>query len=202
MGEIFAEVFMQKTKHIVILSLLFFTSAALAQPPKTGVAKSGAFKSNASPAYRQRVDTISNELKSQVADLWQLYGKLEDQNAALQKRAARDGNVSAADKEEWNRLKTSLNSLLQNLRGNTKRLRSVSPVPKSLKKIDNKLVDASFELEEGLDSLAAWTNTPSPEMNLQLGRQLRKGITSWTNALIALNRATDSSVKAKVYVED
>ena len=190
---------MQRTGFAVTVSILFLVGAALAQPPK---AKTSGVKSNAANAYRQRVRIISDELKSQVADLWQLYARLEEQNAAMQKRAARDGNVSTADKDEWNRLKTSLNPLLQNLRGNTKRLRSISPVPRSLKKIDTKLVDASFELDEGLDSLVAWTNAPSPEMNLQLGRQLRKGITTWTNALIALNRATDSGVKAKIYSAD
>lgn len=188
---------MQRTKNIVMFSILLLTGAILAQPPKAGIAKS-----NTALAYRQRVKVISDELKPQVAALWQLYGKLETQNAALQKRAARDGAASAADKDEWNRLKTSLSSLLQHLRANTKRLRSVSPVPKSLKKIDGKFVDASFELEEGFDSLVAWTNTPSAEMKLQLGRQLRKGINNWTQALIALNRATDSGVKAKVYTPE
>lgn len=180
-----------------MFSILLLTGATLAQPPKAGVAKS-----NGAPVYRQRVKVISDELKPQVAALWQLFGKLEAQNAALQKRAARNGQASAADKDEWNRLKTSLSSLLQDLRANTKRLRSVSPVPKSLKKIDGKFVDASFELEEGFDSLVVWTNTPSSEMKLQLGRQLRKGINSWTNALIALNRVTDNGVKAKVYTPD
>ena len=190
---------MQSTRTAVMFGLLLLTGAALAQPPK---AKNGAAKSNAAPAYRQRAETISNQLKAQVADLWQLYARLEEQNAALQKRAARDGAPSAADKEEWNKLKSSLAAQLQTLRSNTKRLRSISPVPRSLKKIDTKWVDASFELEEGFDSLVGWTNAPSPEMNLQLGRQLRKGINTWTNALIALNRATDSGVKAKVYTAD
>ena len=190
---------MLRTNTILTLSILLLVSAALGQPPKT---KPGATKPSTANTYRQRVKVISDELKPQIADLWQLYGKLEEQNTAMQKRAARDGQASAVDKDEWNRLKTSLNTLLQNLRANTKRLRSVSPVPKTLKKIDGRFVDASFELDEGLDSLVAWTNTPSAEMNLQLGRQLRKGINGWTNALIALYRATDSGVKAKVYTAD
>lgn len=188
---------MPPTRIYLTLGILFLTGTALAQPPKTGGAKS-----NAAPAYRQRVKIVSDELKSQIADLWQLYGKLENQNSAMQKRAARDGNTSAADKEEWSKLKGALASQLQGLRANTRRLRSISPVPRSLKKIDTELVDCSFELQEGFDSLVAWTNTPSAEMNLQLGRQLRRGITTWTNALISLNRATDSGVKAKVYIQD
>ncbi|HEY0074052.1 MAG TPA: hypothetical protein VGB77_08130 [Abditibacteriaceae bacterium] len=188
---------MQCTKNIVVFSILLLTGANLTQPSKAAVGKY-----SRAPVYQQRVKVISDELKPQIAALWQLFGKLEAQTTTMQKRAVRDGRASAADKDEWNRLKTSLSSLLQNLRANTKRLRSVSPVPKSLKKIDAKFVDASFELEEGFDSLVVWTNTPSSEMKLQLGRQLRKGINSWTNALIALNRVTDNGVKAKVYTPD
>ncbi len=189
---------MKLTKLVAPICVLLSLGTTLAQPPKTS-----APKQSSAPAYRQRVEIISNELKPQIADLWQIYGKMEDFNIALmQKHAARnDGEPTAADKDEWNKFKSSLASILQGIRNNTKRLRSISPVPRSLKKIDTELVDASFELEEGLDSLVAWTNTPSPEINLQLGREIRKGITTWTNARIALNRATDSAVTSKVYTE-
>lgn len=165
---------MKMMKIIIPACVLGLTCFALAQPAK--MTKPGPAKASTAPAYRQRVETISNELKPQMADLWQLYGKMEQQNSAMQKRAARNGGeMSAADKDDWNKLKSSLAPILQNLRSNTKRLRSVSPVPRPLKRIDTKFVDASLELEEGFDSLVAWTNKPSPEMNLQLGRLLRKG---------------------------
>lgn len=186
---------MKLTKIAVVALLLVFAVAAWPQPPKTA-------KPAASPVYGQRVKVVSDEMKNQMADLWQIYGKLEDLNGVMEKHAARNGDATAADKDEWNKLKSSLNSVVQHIRGNAKRLRSISPIPRSLKKIDTELVDASFELEEGLDSLISWTNTPSPEMNLQLGRQLRKAVTSWSNALISLNRNTDPAVKAKVYTEN
>ena len=188
---------MKLTKLVVPICVLLSLGTTLAQPPKTS-----APKQSSAPAYRQRVEIISNELKPQLADLWQIYGKMEDLNSVMKKHAARnDGEPTAADKDDWNKFKSSLAAILQGIRNNTKRLRSLSPVPRSLKKIDTEFVDASFELEEGLDSLALWTNTPSPEINLQLGREIRKGITTWTNARIALNRATDSTVTAKVYTE-
>ncbi len=192
---------MRLTKTAVPICVLSLMCLAWGQPSKTP--KTNSPKTSTAPAYRQRVDSISNELKPQIAALWQIYGKMEDLNGIMQKHAARNGGeTTAADKDDWNKLKSSLAATLQGIRSNTKRLRSVSPVPRPLKKIDSEFVDASFELEEGLDSLVAWTNTPSPEMNLQLGREIRKGITSWTSALVKLNRATDSGVTAKVYTEN
>jgi hypothetical protein len=192
---------MHLTKIAVCGFVMLFSSAIVAQPSKISktVAPS---KPATAPSYRQRVETISNELKMQTADLWQIEGKLEELNSTIAKLEARSGEPAANDREEWSKLKTALGATVQGIRNNTKRLRSISPVPRSLKKIDTEFVDASFELEEGLDSLVAWTNTPSPEMNLQLGRQLRKGITTWSNALIALNCATDSAVTTKVYTEN
>jgi hypothetical protein len=188
-----------KIRLCLALSLLLPPIAALSQPPKNTTKPAASVAQN---AYAKRVQIISDELKPQVAVLWRSFGEMEELNAALQKRAKRDGAPSSADKEEWDKQKSALSAIVQAIRANTKRLRGISPVPRSLRKIDNELVDASFEIETGLDSLMSWVATPSPEMNLQLGRQLRKGITSWSNALIALGRATDPAVKAKVYLED
>ena len=197
---------MKLIKIAVPLYVLIFAGTAIGQPPKTAkssAAKPSVPKTSTVPEYRQRIDTISGELKPQIADLWQIYGKLDDLNAVIKKHAARNGGeVSVADKDEWNKLKSTLNTILQGIRNNTKRLRSVSPVPRTLKKIDTQMVNASFELDEGVDSLVAWTETPSSEMNLQLGRQIRKGITTWTSALISLHRATDPNVAAKVYADN
>lgn len=177
---------------------VIFVAAAFAQPPKV-VPKPPTGQTQVT--YLKRVDIISDEIKPLMADLWATFDKMEALNTIMQKRIQRDGDATATDKENWNKLKTALGSTVQSIRGNTKRLRSISPVPRSLKKIDNELVDASLEIETGLDSLQTWANNPSPEMNLQLGRELRKGITSWTNARIKLSRATDPVVKAKVYVD-
>ena len=178
---------MKLTKTIASLCFVFSLCVAAAQPL----------------SYPQRVEIISSGMRPQIADLWQIYGKMEALSGAMQKRAARNGGENtAADKDEWDKLKASLATNLQQLRNSTKRLRSISPVPRSLKKIDARFVTASFELEDGFDSLVAWTNTPSPEMNLQLGREIRKGVVTWKSAQIALNRATDPAVTAKVYAEN
>ena len=194
---------MRTIKIAVPVCIVLLSAVTYAAPPaKAPTAAAKTAPSQLQISYAKRVDTISDELKASFADLWLIFGKMEDSNTLMQKHARRDGDASGADKEEWNKLKTSLSASVQSLRGNTKRLRGISPVPRSLKKIDNEMVDASFEIEIGLDSLMSWVGTPSPEMNLQLGRQLRKGTTSWSNALVNLGRATDSAVKAKVYVED
>ncbi len=194
---------MKNCKIAVPVYAVLLSSVVFAAPPaKAPATPSKAASNQLQASYVKRVETISDELKPHFADLWSTFGKMEDLRALMDKHARRDGDATGTDKEDWAKLKTTLASTVQSLRGNTKRLRAISPVPRSLKKMDNELIDASFEIETGLDSLMLWVGTPSPEMNLQLGRQLRKGTTSWTNALVALNRATDPAVKAKVYVED
>ena len=187
---------------VPVCAVLLSVVASAAAPAKAPAAPPKPASSQIQASYVKRVETVSDEIKPAFADLWVTFGKMEDLNTVMQKHARRDGDPSGTDQQDWAKLKTALLATVQSIRGNTKRLRAISPVPRSLKKMDNELVDASFEIETGLDSLMSWVSTPSPEMNLQLGRQLRKGVTSWSNALVALGRATDPAVRAKVYVED
>jgi len=194
---------MRLARLAVPVCAVLLPSLVFAAPPKTApAAPSKAASSQAQAGYARRVEAISNEMKPMVADLWVAYGKMEDLAEDMAKVARKAGDASVSDKQEWDKQKSALAATAQSIRGNTRRLRALSPVPRSLKTIDTNFVDASLEIELGLEALLRWTNTPSPEQKALAGRQVRKGVTTWYSALVKLGRATDPAVKAKVFVED
>ena len=194
---------MRIAKLAVPLFAVVLSSLALAAPPKPApAAPSKAASSQAQAAYVKRLEIVSNEMKPLFADLWVAYGKMEDLAYDMAKDIKKTGDASASDKQEWDKQKSALAAAAQSIRVNTRRLRALSPVPRSLKTIDTHFTDASLEIELGLEALLRWTNTPSPEQKALAERQVRKGVTSWYSALVKLGRATDPAVKAKVFVED
>ncbi|MDQ3812732.1 MAG: hypothetical protein M3347_02130 [Armatimonadota bacterium] len=173
--------------------------AAKAQKPIAPSAK------QVQATYVSRVQVISNELKPMLAKVWTTFDRMETLASDLAKRSRR---VESSDeklldaKEQLAKLQASLHDTIKDIKVNTKRIRALSPVPRSLRKADNDLVDFSLEMEQGLESLATWADNPTPELSLQAGRQMRKASNSFYNALKIMGRVTDPAVKNKVYVED
>lgn len=185
----------------VVLLASTVTLPLLAAPPKPAPTPVKPSSGAATAVYVRRIETISTDLRVQLADLWAALDKMENLRDAIEKPDKKSSDLEAK-KQEWDSRKAALQTLSTAIRATTKRLRGVSPVPRSLKKTDVEFVDGSFEIEGGLDSLHLWLNNPSPEMNLQLKRLLRKGITSWTSALVSMNRTADPAVKSKQLVDD
>ena len=186
---------------IAVLCVTASTAPLWAAPPKPAPTPVKPSSGAATVAYVRRIETISSDLRLQLADLWAALDKIETVRDAIDKPDKKHTD-DEAKKQEWETRKAGLQTLSTAIRASTKRLRGVSPVPRSLKKADADFVDGSFEIEGGLESLQHWLNTPSPELDLQLKRQLRKGITSWTNALVAMNRLTDPAVKSKPLIDE
>lgn len=152
-------------------------------------------------AYATRVTTITGEIKPRLAELWTTF---EEAKALLGTPAKRvkPAALTADKAQQLARLKVALTATIKDLRVNTRRLRALSPVPRSLRKADNVLVEFSLELDQGLDTLGQWMDTPAYELGLQAGRELRKASTSLDTGLKQLQQRTDPAVQAKVYVDD
>jgi hypothetical protein len=151
--------------------------------------------------YTKRVNIISGELKTMLAGVWVHYEKWENLREDLAKYEKK-GTVPDSLKSQNEGLRKALSTSMQDIRNNAKRLRSVSPVPVSLKKVDQKLVESSYELDVALDSLTAWADIPSHEMKLQASRQLRKASNSLSDALKKMNQLCEPAVKNKTFSED
>lgn len=151
-------------------------------------------------AYVARVSTIANELKPLLTKVWTTSEDMKSLYGTPSQRARRAA-TSGTD-AEMSKQKTELIDAIKEIRIEAKRLRAISPVPRSLRRADNDLVAASFEMEQGADSMAIWADTMSHEMGLQAARQLRKGSASLYTGLKEIQRRTDPAVKAKVYVGD
>jgi hypothetical protein len=192
---------MQKVWLFVVLFLpLLGNRPANAQGAKKPPAPATSPAKSAQAAYAARVQIIVRELNPRLATLWLTYDQLETRRTEQAKRH-KSGVDEAEAKAELVRLRTTLLDTIKAIRVNARRLRSLSPVPQSLRKADDDLIDFGFEVEIGLDSLVTWIDTPAPEMSLQASRQLRKAITSLASALSRLGRLTDPAVKGKIYIE-
>src|SRR4051812_40835702 len=135
---------MRTSKSFVPVCVVLLSILASAAPPfKAPVAPPKPLPGPCQSSYLKRVETISNEMKPAVADMWSTFGKMEDLHSVMAKRARRDGDASLSEQQEWAKLKTAMAATAQNIRANTRRLRAISPVPRSLKKMDTELVDAS-----------------------------------------------------------
>jgi len=154
-------------------------------------------------SYTSRVQIISSELKPMLTKLWLTFDQVDALHDDLNKRRKHsDAAEEDEQRERLAKLKSSLREMIKEIRVDAKRLRALSPVPRSLRKADNELVDFSLEMEQALESLSAWVDAPSRELSLQSSRQLRKASTSFYNGLKAIGRLCDPAVKSKVYVDD
>lgn len=181
---------------------------AQAKPaPKVTPARSRAVKSaSLQAAYAARVRTIGGELRPLMADVLTTFDEMEENVSYLSRRTTtRSTSSTAASKaaaaEELKTLKASLLAKIAKARAGATRLRAVSPVPRSLRKADKSLVNASLELEDGLDSLVAWTQNPINELKLRASRQLRKGLNYVDSAMQEIRRQTDPAIQSKAYVD-
>ena len=177
-------------------------AAPKAAPMHSRPAKSTALQG----AYAARVRTIGGELRPLMADVLTNFDTMDDAVSFLSRRpTTRSGASTAASKaaagEELKTLKASLLANIAKARAGATRLRAVSPVPRSLRKADKSLVNASLELEDGLDSLAAWTQNPINELKLRASRQLRRGLNYLDLAMQEIRRQTDPAIQGKVFVD-
>lgn len=177
-------------------------AASKAAPARSRPARSASFQG----AYAARVRTIGGELRPLLAEVLTTFDEMEENVSYLSRRTTtRSTSSTAASKaaaaEELKTLKASLLAKIAKARSGATRLRAVSPVPRSLRKADKSLVNASLELEDGLDTLVAWTQNPINELKLRASRQLRKGLNYLDSAMQEIRRQTDPAIQSKTYVD-
>ncbi|MBV9866434.1 MAG: hypothetical protein JO316_13860 [Abitibacteriaceae bacterium] len=170
----------------------------------TSVAKSNALDSarvaQVQATYVARVNTVANELKPLLTKVWTTT---EDIKALYGTPTRRSKHTSTSEEvEQMGKLKAELLDAIKEIKTDAKRLRAITPVPRSLKRADNDLVSASIEMEQGVESLAVWSDTQGHEMGLQANRQLRRASSSLFTGLKEIQRRADPAVRAKVYVDD
>lgn len=196
------------------LALWLFTAGRLAAQPrpmqKTSTATSrqdrlpggdSARGAQVRSAYVARVTTVANELKPRLAEVWGLYEDMKNAYGATTRRA-RSASLSPEREQLIARAKAALVERVKDVRTNARRIRAISPVPQSLRRADGYLVAFSCEVEQALESLMLWCESPTHEMDLQASRQLREASTTLATALKQIEARTDPAVRAKVYVED
>lgn len=176
--------------------------------PAASVAKSNA-KSNTPDSaraaqvqatYVARVNTIANELKPLFTKAWTTAEDIKSLYGTPSHRSKH--TATAEEGEQMTKLKAELLDAIKDIKIDARRLRAITPVPRSLKRADNDLVSASIEMEQGVESMAIWSDTQSHEMSLQASRQLRRASSSLFNGLKEIQRRADPAVRAKVYVDD
>lgn len=184
------------------LSATLFVSWCEAQPKIAPKPAPSPRVSASQTAYQTRVNTINNEMEPLLMEVLVDFDQMQRAAAASISRTRR--RVGAPDPEE--QMKTLRVSLLSNvvkLRPNLKRLRGISPVPYSLKKADNDVIDGAIEMEQGLNALAIYVEHPTVnEFELRASRLLRKGLTDLDSGLQKMARITEPMLRAKVYASD
>jgi hypothetical protein len=154
-------------------------------------------KSMTSANYVARVRLISQDLRWSLAQLylsWENYQTLQD----LIDRPRKDTDV-AATREEQDRTKRQLLGAMKGVEANARRLRGLSPVPRTLKSLDEKLIDAGLELGNGSQAIATWLLFPSNEVKNTAARQLRHAQSTLLDVNSELARRTDANITRKIY---
>lgn len=176
------------------------SATTLTAKSQVGARSDAAKAAQVEAAYTTRVDVIATELKDLLTKVWMTSEEIKLLYGTPAQRARRPR--TAEEVEQISKQQAELIAAVKEIRIETKRLRGISPVPRSLRRADNDLVTASIEMEQGLDSMVLWADTMSHEMGLQAARQLRKGSTSLYTGLKEIERRTDPVMKAKVYADD
>jgi hypothetical protein len=183
----------------VLFLILGRSTMAGAQPSGKRATLPAQNSGTASANYVRRVRLVAQDLRWALAKLhlsWENYGSLQE----LIDRPRRDTDV-AATREEQDRTKRQLLEAIKQVQHNAKRLRGLSPVPRSYKRIDEKLITAGLDFQVGTEGIATWLLFPSGEVKNNSARQVRRAQSTLQGVLGELARRTDSAITAKTYVE-
>jgi hypothetical protein len=153
----------------------------------------------ASANYVRRVQVVAQDLRWALAKLhlsWENYQVLQ----GLIDKPRRDTDV-AATREEQERTKRQLLEAMKQVQHNARRLRGLSPVPRSYKRVDEKLITAGLDFQVGTEGIATWLLFPSGEVKNNSARQVRRAQSTLQGVLGELARRTDSAITGKTYVE-
>ena len=149
--------------------------------------------------YTARVRLLASDVRWALATLhlnWENYETLQK----LIDKPLKDTDV-AATREEQVRVKGRLLTAMKAVQSNARRLRSLTPVPRAWKRWDDKLIDASLDLEEGVSNLSVWLLNPFDEAKNAGARNLRRAQSTLEGVTKELTQRTDQAVARKVYVE-
>lgn len=149
--------------------------------------------------YAQRVAMVGTDLRWAVANLWRSWEQYQEADKKLQKPTR--SVDPAATKTELAAHKASLIDNIAKVRTNAKRLRSLSPVPRAWKKVDDKLIEASLEWDTGVEILETWLLVPSDETKNSCAKHLRRAETVWNDARREVTHKIDPQLAAKKYFD-
>jgi hypothetical protein len=186
----------------IALLLLARNESAVAQTPKNGVKPApviAAQSGNSAAKYAMRVRLVAQDLRWSLAELhllWENYQTLQD----LINQPRKDTDVPAT-REEQSRTKQRLLEVMKRVQSNATRLRSLSPVPRPFKRLDDKLIGAGLELHNGVQGISTWLLFPSAEVRNISARQLRHSQSTLEGALNELARRTEPAITRKIYAE-
>lgn len=145
--------------------------------------------------YARRVNLIRNDLNTELTGLLRDWDRLKTARKPKSSRTPHADETPAAEVEK------SLTEAIAKVRHHARRLRGLSPVPRSLLKVDDKLVDTGLQLEQALDALALWVNSGVDEWESQADKQWHKAGTTLEAALKELARRTEPGIVAKGYCD-
>ena len=187
--------------HILPLALSLIPTPTFAVPVAPSPVKSiGAGKlSHASVQYTSRVLLIRSDLQFELSKLLLALDEMDEVNAPRSRRTRKTDEDDADLTARYDRSKAALLAVMPRVRANTRRLRSLTPVPRSLKKADDKFVAAAHDFELALDSLRLWLLHPAQEWRAQATREIRRGLTALELGMKTLGQRND--LPSKVYVD-
>lgn len=175
------------------LNLTFWPGASPAQTTAVTLAPT-----SAQVAYVGRVRQIEGDLRWSVATLFLGFEQMQTLQAQLEK-PKRNTDVEALGQQR-DKVKAELQAAMKKVQLNAQRLRALSPVPRTWKRWDDRIVDASFDFERGVDGVTTWLLYPADEVKNAAAKLLRHGQSTLDDVTRDLARRTERGVWAKKYL--
>ena len=182
---------------LVLFSICTVCDCAHGAPIKKAPIKKAAPEAapNFVALYVSRVRIADRDTMHELGKLlvsWQQFDDLHKSKRKREDDESREKQIGA--------LRLQIRNQIPIARRNAARWRAISPIPASLKKADDRFIEASLETESALDFLLLYLASGAVEWKSQANKALRKSLADRDAALMILAQRTDGAIAKKVYV--